>query len=166
MEKREKRRNSRSKNNPLLGPMFDIHPMNISPHSPASDTTSTTQSYIKHSLLSSELISRFIPTHTCSLILYPRPMSYSLLRHSWLPLHPITHVPQQSLCAEMAEELCFAMRCRGSRQRPALKRQCTRCVPGVTYVPTGLEVPQINGNGVGGPGLSCGKAAAPLIASQ
>ncbi|XP_063879182.1 glutamate receptor ionotropic, kainate 2-like isoform X11 [Scylla paramamosain] len=55
--------------------------------------------------------------------------------------------PFKSLCAEMAEELCFAMRCRGSRQRPALKRQCTRCVPGVTYVPAGLEVPQINGNG-------------------
>ncbi|XP_050735254.1 glutamate receptor ionotropic, kainate 2-like isoform X1 [Eriocheir sinensis] len=54
---------------------------------------------------------------------------------------------KQSLCAEMAEELCFAMRCRGSRQRPALKRHCTRCVPGVTYVPAGLEVPQINGNG-------------------
>ncbi|XP_050735259.1 glutamate receptor ionotropic, kainate 2-like isoform X6 [Eriocheir sinensis] len=54
---------------------------------------------------------------------------------------------RQSLCAEMAEELCFAMRCRGSRQRPALKRHCTRCVPGVTYVPAGLEVPQINGNG-------------------
>ncbi|XP_050735260.1 glutamate receptor ionotropic, kainate 2-like isoform X7 [Eriocheir sinensis] len=53
----------------------------------------------------------------------------------------------RSLCAEMAEELCFAMRCRGSRQRPALKRHCTRCVPGVTYVPAGLEVPQINGNG-------------------
>ncbi|XP_063879181.1 glutamate receptor ionotropic, kainate 2-like isoform X10 [Scylla paramamosain] len=52
--------------------------------------------------------------------------------------------PFKSLCAEMAEELCFAMRCRGSRQRPALKRQCTRCVPGVTYVPAGLEVPQIN----------------------
>ncbi|XP_063879180.1 glutamate receptor ionotropic, kainate 2-like isoform X9 [Scylla paramamosain] len=63
--------------------------------------------------------------------------------------------PFKSLCAEMAEELCFAMRCRGSRQRPALKRQCTRCVPGVTYVPAGLEVPQINGNGVGGSGLSC-----------
>ncbi|KAK8743063.1 hypothetical protein OTU49_001508, partial [Cherax quadricarinatus] len=52
---------------------------------------------------------------------------------------------RQSLCAEMAEELCFAMRCRGSRQRPALKRQCSRCVPGATYVPAGLEVPHING---------------------
>ncbi|XP_042204499.1 glutamate receptor ionotropic, kainate 2-like isoform X1 [Homarus americanus] len=57
---------------------------------------------------------------------------------------------RQSLCAEMAEELCFAMRCRGSRQRPALRRQCSRCVPGAAYVPTGLEVlevPHINGNG-------------------
>nr|XP_053636465.1 glutamate receptor ionotropic, kainate 2-like isoform X4 [Cherax quadricarinatus] len=57
---------------------------------------------------------------------------------------------RQSLCAEMAEELCFAMRCRGSRQRPALKRQCSRCVPGATYVPAGLEVPHINGNGESG----------------
>ncbi|XP_073985733.1 glutamate receptor ionotropic, kainate 2-like isoform X2 [Rhodnius prolixus] len=41
----------------------------------------------------------------------------------------------QSLCAEMADELCFALRCRGSRQRPALKRQCSKCVSGPTYVP-------------------------------
>ncbi|CAL4124706.1 unnamed protein product, partial [Meganyctiphanes norvegica] len=54
---------------------------------------------------------------------------------------------RQSLCSEMAEELCFAMRCRGSRQRPALKRQCSRCVPGATYVPQGLDIPHINGNG-------------------
>ncbi|XP_064104775.1 glutamate receptor ionotropic, kainate 2-like [Macrobrachium nipponense] len=60
-------------------------------------------------------------------------------------------VDRQSLCAEMAEELCFAMRCRGSRQRPALRRQCSRCVPGATYVPAGLEVPHINGNGESGP---------------
>ncbi|PSN32521.1 Glutamate receptor ionotropic, partial [Blattella germanica] len=37
--------------------------------------------------------------------------------------------PHQSLCAEMTEELCFALRCRGSRQRPALKRQCSKCIP-------------------------------------
>ncbi|ROT68013.1 hypothetical protein C7M84_013868, partial [Penaeus vannamei] len=54
---------------------------------------------------------------------------------------------KQSLCSEMAEELCFAMRCRGSRQRPALKRQCSRCIPGATYVPSALEVPHLNGNG-------------------
>ncbi|BES87770.1 glutamate receptor, ionotropic kainate [Nesidiocoris tenuis] len=41
----------------------------------------------------------------------------------------------QSLCAEMADELCFALRCRGSRQRPALKRQCSKCATGPTYVP-------------------------------
>ncbi|KAL1139702.1 hypothetical protein AAG570_006680 [Ranatra chinensis] len=42
----------------------------------------------------------------------------------------------QSLCAEMADELCFALRCRGSRQRPALKRQCSKCMTaGPTYVP-------------------------------
>ncbi|XP_063237627.1 glutamate receptor ionotropic, kainate 2-like [Bacillus rossius redtenbacheri] len=37
--------------------------------------------------------------------------------------------PQQSLCAEMAAELCFALKCRGSRQKPALRRQCSKCVP-------------------------------------
>ncbi|XP_069680352.1 glutamate receptor ionotropic, kainate 2-like isoform X2 [Periplaneta americana] len=49
--------------------------------------------------------------------------------------------PHQSLCAEMTEELCFALRCRGSRQRPALKRQCSKCIPGTTYVPAALELP-------------------------
>ncbi|XP_067008296.2 glutamate receptor ionotropic, kainate 2 [Anabrus simplex] len=53
--------------------------------------------------------------------------------------------PHQSLCSEMAEELCFALRCRGSRQRPALKRQCSKCIPGTTYVPTVLELPPSNG---------------------
>ena len=50
-------------------------------------------------------------------------------------------VPHQSLCAEMTEELCFALRCRGSRQRPALKRQCSKCMPGTTYVPAVLDLP-------------------------
>jgi len=58
--------------------------------------------------------------------------------------HFIT-VLQQSLCSEMAEELRFAVRCHGSRQRPALKRSCTRCSPGTTYVPAALEMPHING---------------------
>ncbi|XP_059470908.1 glutamate receptor ionotropic, kainate 2-like isoform X6 [Neocloeon triangulifer] len=49
--------------------------------------------------------------------------------------------PHQSLCAEMTDELCFALRCRGSRQRPALKRQCSRCIPSNTYVPAGLDLP-------------------------
>ncbi|RWS02104.1 glutamate receptor ionotropic: kainate 2-like protein, partial [Dinothrombium tinctorium] len=53
---------------------------------------------------------------------------------------------RQSLCSEMAEELRFAMKCRASRQRPALRRQCSKCIPANTYVPTGLEVPpQENG---------------------
>ena len=43
---------------------------------------------------------------------------------------------RQSLCSEMAEELRFAIRCHGSRQRPALKRSCIKCSPGATtYVP-------------------------------
>lgn len=49
---------------------------------------------------------------------------------------------RQSLCSEMAEELRFAIRCHGSRQRPALKRSCTKCSPGTTYVP---GMAQING---------------------
>ncbi|XP_066905524.1 glutamate receptor ionotropic, kainate 2 isoform X5 [Halyomorpha halys] len=52
---------------------------------------------------------------------------------------------RQSLCSEMAEELRFAIRCHGSRQRPALKRSCTRCSPGTTYVPSALEIQHING---------------------
>ncbi|XP_059097759.1 glutamate receptor ionotropic, kainate 2-like [Tigriopus californicus] len=45
----------------------------------------------------------------------------------------------QSLCSEMAEELRFAMRCRGARQKPALRRSCSRCSPENTYVPSSLE---------------------------
>ncbi|XP_022237656.1 glutamate receptor ionotropic, kainate 2-like isoform X1 [Limulus polyphemus] len=52
---------------------------------------------------------------------------------------------KQSLCSEMGEELRFAVRCRGSRHRPALRRQCSKCIPGTTYVPTAMEVPQENG---------------------
>lgn len=52
---------------------------------------------------------------------------------------------RQSLCSEMAEELRFAMRCHGSRQRPALRRSCSRCSPANTYVPSALDLPHING---------------------
>ncbi|XP_055939863.1 glutamate receptor ionotropic, kainate 2-like isoform X4 [Argiope bruennichi] len=52
---------------------------------------------------------------------------------------------RQSLCAEMAEELRFAVKCRASRQRPALRRQCSKCIPGATYVPAAMEGPQENG---------------------
>ena len=45
----------------------------------------------------------------------------------------------------MAEELRFAMRCHGSRQRPALKRNCSRCTPGTTYVPATNNLTQANG---------------------
>ncbi|XP_076271919.1 glutamate receptor ionotropic, kainate 2 [Rhynchophorus ferrugineus] len=55
---------------------------------------------------------------------------------------------RQSLCSEMAEELRFAMRCHGSRQRPALRRSCTRCSPATTYVPAALDLPHLNGEGV------------------
>ncbi|XP_030751452.1 glutamate receptor ionotropic, kainate 1-like isoform X2 [Sitophilus oryzae] len=49
--------------------------------------------------------------------------------------------PHQSICSEMGGELCFALKCRGSRQRPALKRQCSKCLSGVTYVPSPLDIP-------------------------
>ncbi|XP_017769615.1 PREDICTED: glutamate receptor ionotropic, kainate 2-like [Nicrophorus vespilloides] len=55
---------------------------------------------------------------------------------------------RQSLCSEMAEELRFAVRCHGSRQRPALRRTCTRCSPATTYVPAALDLPHLNGEGV------------------
>ncbi|XP_057374823.1 glutamate receptor ionotropic, kainate 2-like isoform X2 [Daphnia carinata] len=40
----------------------------------------------------------------------------------------------QSLCTEMAEEFCFAVRCRGSGQRPAFKRKCSQCVTHCSYL--------------------------------
>ncbi|XP_045024647.1 glutamate receptor ionotropic, kainate 2 isoform X3 [Daphnia magna] len=40
----------------------------------------------------------------------------------------------QSLCSEMAEEFCFAVRCRGSVQRPAFKRKCSQCVTHCSYL--------------------------------
>ncbi|XP_040577875.1 glutamate receptor ionotropic, kainate 2 isoform X3 [Lepeophtheirus salmonis] len=42
---------------------------------------------------------------------------------------------RQSLCSEMTEELRFAIRCYGSRQKPALRRSCSQCSPDDTYVP-------------------------------
>ena len=50
---------------------------------------------------------------------------------------------RQSLCSEMAEELRFAMRCHGSRQKPALRRSCSRCSPEGTYVPAAIDFPPI-----------------------
>lgn len=52
---------------------------------------------------------------------------------------------RQSLCSEMAEELRFAIRCHGSRHRPALQRSCTKCSPATTYVPAALDLPHLNG---------------------
>ncbi|XP_055372233.1 glutamate receptor ionotropic, kainate 2 isoform X4 [Condylostylus longicornis] len=52
---------------------------------------------------------------------------------------------RQSLCSEMAEELRFAMHCHASKQRPALKRNCTKCSPGTTYVPGGIGMSHLNG---------------------
>uniref|UniRef100_A0A336LKS7 CSON010117 protein n=1 Tax=Culicoides sonorensis TaxID=179676 RepID=A0A336LKS7_CULSO len=46
---------------------------------------------------------------------------------------------RQSLCSEMANELRFAVKCHGSRQRPALKRSCAKCNPNTTYVPGTLS---------------------------
>lgn len=48
---------------------------------------------------------------------------------------------RQSLCSEMAEELRFAVKCHGSRQRPALKRNCAKCSPGqhTTFVPSNFS---------------------------
>lgn len=34
---------------------------------------------------------------------------------------------RRTICAEMTDEFCFALRCMGSRQRPLLKRRCSRC---------------------------------------
>ncbi|XP_055858131.1 glutamate receptor ionotropic, kainate 2 isoform X2 [Episyrphus balteatus] len=52
---------------------------------------------------------------------------------------------RQSLCSEMAEELRFAMHCHASKQRPAVKRNCTKCAPGTTYVPGSIGMSHING---------------------
>ncbi|XP_054261472.1 glutamate receptor ionotropic, kainate 2-like isoform X3 [Macrosteles quadrilineatus] len=66
---------------------------------------------------------------------------YNSKRSTQMERRAVPAAPHQSLCAEMAEELCFALRCRGSRQRPALKRQCSKCVPGTTYVPASFDLP-------------------------
>ncbi|TMW47948.1 hypothetical protein DOY81_006973 [Sarcophaga bullata] len=61
----------------------------------------------------------------------------------------------QSLCSEMAEELRFAMHCHASKQRPALRRSCVKCMPGNTYVPA-ASASGIHGSGgaVGMPHIS------------
>jgi len=60
---------------------------------------------------------------------------------------------RQSLCSEMAEELRFAMRCHGSRQKPALRRSCSRCSPEGTYVPSTVDFPVTNGGEKAGSGF-------------
>lgn len=87
-------------------------------------------------------------------------------KHTHAPLRIDHHLTaQQSLCAEMASELRFAVRC-GSRQRPAAKSRnsaaaglCGRCSPHssrrrtrhcsseheeTTYIPS-IEIPRLNG---------------------
>jgi len=46
----------------------------------------------------------------------------------------------QSLCGEMTEEFCFALRCRGSGQRPAFKRKCSQCITNCSYIKANLEL--------------------------
>ena len=48
----------------------------------------------------------------------------------------------------MLEELCFAMRCHASHQRPALTRHCDRCMtPAAPDMPRGAhEPPALNGS--------------------
>merc|ERR1711976_1124866 len=58
-----------------------------------------------------------------------------------------SQIDRQSLCSEMAEELRFAMRCHGSRQKPALRRSCSRCSPDNTYVPATLDTSRGLSNG-------------------
>ncbi|XP_043242280.1 glutamate receptor ionotropic, kainate 2-like isoform X2 [Amphibalanus amphitrite] len=54
---------------------------------------------------------------------------------------------KQSLCSEMLEELCFAMRCHASHQRPALTRHCDRCLtPAAPDMPRGAHDPPLNGS--------------------
>ncbi|RWS27087.1 Glutamate receptor: ionotropic kainate 2-like protein [Leptotrombidium deliense] len=48
---------------------------------------------------------------------------------------------RQSFCTEMTEELIFAMKCRASRQRPVLRRRCSKCYLNSTYVPNGMDIP-------------------------
>ncbi|KAL8564048.1 Serine/threonine-protein kinase grik2 [Nucella lapillus] len=40
------------------------------------------------------------------------------------------HEDKKSVCAEMAQELRFAVRCVGSSKKPRLKRRCSRCKKG------------------------------------
>ncbi|KAI5739873.1 hypothetical protein M8J77_024425 [Diaphorina citri] len=46
----------------------------------------------------------------------------------------------QSLCVEMTDELCFALKCRGSRQKPALRRKCPNCNTRATHMNLGLDL--------------------------
>ncbi|XP_026688008.1 uncharacterized protein LOC113472452, partial [Diaphorina citri] len=46
----------------------------------------------------------------------------------------------QSLCVEMTDELCFALKCRGSRQKPALRRKCPNCNTRATHLNLGLDL--------------------------
>lgn len=49
--------------------------------------------------------------------------------------HRLQRRRKQSLCAEMSAELRFAMRCGKSRQRPAMRRSCSKCNVMMTTTP-------------------------------
>ena len=51
----------------------------------------------------------------------------------------------ESVCSDMMKELQFAVKCHGSKQRPALKRICTKCNTDSSYIPAPFEMPIMNG---------------------
>ncbi|XP_055373744.1 glutamate receptor ionotropic, kainate 2 [Condylostylus longicornis] len=55
-------------------------------------------------------------------------------------------IPKRSIYSEMSEEFCFALQCLGSQQRPALKRQCSKCFPNNTNLLMGTTK-TLNGTG-------------------
>ncbi|KAI1298706.1 Glutamate receptor ionotropic, kainate 2 [Halotydeus destructor] len=76
-----------------------------------------------------------------------------------------------SYCQEMTEELCFAVKCSASRQRPVLRRQCSKCLVASAYVPSnnvrhdhhlqvehGNEIVHVNGPTIAYDGNHCRKS--------
>ncbi|KAK6633916.1 hypothetical protein RUM44_004523 [Polyplax serrata] len=53
-------------------------------------------------------------------------------------------IPQQSLFAEMSAEFCFAMSCRGSRQRIAFKRKCSKCASNASNIIQSVHESDLN----------------------
>ncbi len=75
------------------------------------------------------------------------PILYSNLKTSKFKISFFIILLKQSLCTEIQEEFKFTMKCKSTRPKPSsgLRRYCSKCNIGSSYITTSLAVPHDNG---------------------